>query len=353
MRIAFVSMETAHHRGRRGLERTRRTARLLARRGHDVTVLCAQWWRGASVPVFEHEGITYRRVTRERSAGAFAARLPFAIRGTDPDVVHAVNSPPRHVVVARGTARFLRVPLVVDWFDDYPEDSRRGYDRAAGRADAIVTPSETVRTMVRQHGAGEHAVRVVPESVDMELVRETPARGDYDVVYARELDEGANVETVLLALAELRDRDWTAAVVGEGPERHAVETAARDLRIEDRVEFTGQLPVEERVALYKGAHVFAQTAFEEPFADELLRALACGCLGVVEYQADSSAHELVEGRERGRLVTSPRELADEIVAAGDVEQWEVNETYAEYDHDEVLERYLSLYRELQDAYGLF
>lgn len=353
MRIAFVSMEAAHHRGRRGPERTRRTARLLARRGHDVTVLCAQWWEGAAVPVFEHEGVTYRRLTRELTAGNFAARLPLALRRTDPDVIHAVHSPPRHVVVARATARFLRVPLVVDWFDDYPEDADRAYGRAAGRADAITTPSETVRTAVREHGAGEHAVRVVPESVDMALVRETPARGDYDVVYARHLDEEANVETLLLALAELRDREWTAAVVGEGPERHAVEAAARDLRIDDRVEFTGRLPVDERVALYKGAHVFAQTAYAEPFAHELLWALACGCLGVVEYQADSSAHELVEGRDRGRLVTSPRELADEIVDAADVEHRTVNETYAEYDHDEILERYLSLYRELQGDYGLF
>lgn len=353
MRIAFVSMETAHHRGRRGLERTRQTAASLAARGHDVTVLCAQWWGGASVPVFEHEGVTYRRITQERTVSEFAARLPLALRKTRPDVVHAVNSPPKHVLVAKATARLLRVPLVVDWFDDYPEDSRSEYDRAASRPDAITTPSETVRTRVREHGAGDDAVRVVPDSIDMDLVRETPPEGDYDVIYARELDEEANVETLLLALAELRDKEWSAAVVGEGPERYAVEAAARDLRIDDRVDFLGQLPVDERVGLYKGAHVFAQTAYEEPFARELLWALACGCLGVVEYQAESSAHELVEGRERGRLVTSPRELADEIVAAGTVDHRTVNEVYAEYDHGEILERYLGLYRELQEAYGLF
>ena len=353
MRVAFVSMETAHHRGRRGLHRTRRTAELLAARGHDVTVFCAQWWDGGTVPVFEREDVTYRRLTFERTPGEFAAKLPFALRRANPDVVHAVNTPPNHVVVAKTTARLLRVPVVVDWFDDYPEDPPSAYGRAAKRADAVTAPSETVRTRVREHGAGDDAVRVVPECIAMDLVREAPVNASYDVIYARELDGEANAETLLLALAELRDRDWTAAVVGDGPERHSVETAARDLRIADRVEFTGWLPVEERVSLYKGAHVFAQTAYEEPFAHELLWALACGCLGVVEYQADSSAHELVEGRERGRLVTSPQELADEIVEAAGVEHRTVNETYAEYDEDEVLERYLSIYRELQAGYGLF
>lgn len=353
MRVAFVSMETAHHRGRRRFERTRRIARTLAGRGHDVTVLCAQWWTGASVPVFEHEGVTYRRVTFGRSPREFAARLPLALRRVDPDVVHAVNTPPNHALVAKTTARFLRVPVVVDWFDDRSEDSRRTYARVVRQADAIITPSEMVRTRVREHGAGDETVRVVPDSIDVDLVREAPVRGDHDVVYARELDEEANVETLLLALAELRGREWSAVVVGDGPDRHAIEGAARDLRIDDRVEFTGDLPLAERVGLYRGANVFAQTAYEEPFATELLWALACGCIGVVEYQADSSAHELVEGRARGRLVTSPQELADEILDAGDLDHRTLDETYAEFDDDEVVERYLSLYRELRESYGLF
>lgn len=353
MRVAFVSMETAHHHGRRGFERTRCIASLLADRGHDVTVLCAQWWSGASVPAFEREDVTYRRVTYERSPREFAARLPLALRRADPDVVHAVNTPPNHALVAKTAARVLRVPVVVDWFDDYPGDSRRTYARVVTQADAITTPSETVRTRVREHGAGDETVRVVPESIDMDFVRETPVRGDHDVVYARDLDEAANVETLLLALAELRDHEWSAAVVGDGPERDVVEAAARDLRIDDRVEFTGALPLAERVGLYRGANVFAQTAYEEPFATELLWALACGCVGVVEYQAESSAHELVEGRARGRLVTSPQELADEILDACDGDHRTVDETYASFDGDEVVERYLSLYRELQGSYGLF
>ena len=353
MRVAFVSMETAHHADRPALERARRTAKLLADHGHEVAYLCAQWWGGEGTPVFEHEGVSYRRVTREPTASRFAAKLPLALRRVGADVIHATNSPPRHAVVAEKTGTLLRTPVLVDWFRDREADSSKGYTRAAGGADLVTTPSETVRTGVREHGANDGSVRVVPESIDMELVREAPVDDRFDVVYARRLDEHANVGTLLLALAERRQQQWSAAIVGDGPARDAVEQAARDLRIDDRVTFTGSLSERERVGIYKGAHVFAQTASVEPFATELLRALACGCVGIVEYQANSSAHELVEGRDRGRRVTSPQELAETIGAVGDIERRRVDEGYAEFDDDAVLQRYVDCYTELQASSGWF
>lgn len=353
MRVAFVSMETAHHADRPALERARRTASLLADRGHEVDYLCAQWWGGDGTPVFEHDGITYRRVTRDPSASRFAAKLPLALRRIGADVVHATNSPPRHAVVAQKTGTLLRTPVLVDWFQDSESDPEKGYRRAVGGADLVTTPSETIRTRVREHGADNGSVRVIPESIDMDLIREAPVDDRFDVVYARRLDDHSNVDTLLLALAERRQRQWSAAVVGDGPAREAVEQAARDLRIDDRITFTGSLPERERVSIYKGSHVFAQTATVEPFATELLRALACGCVGLVEYQADSSAHELVEGRERGQLVTSPQELAAAITEVGDVERRQVDERYADYDHETVLERYLDCYKELQASSGWF
>jgi glycosyltransferase involved in cell wall biosynthesis len=350
--VAFVSMETAHHSDRRGLERARRTARLLAERGHEVTFLCSQWWGGDAVPTFEHDGVEYRRVTEEPSAGTFAAKLPAALWRAGADVIHAVHEPPRHVAVAEKTATLLRTPVLVDWFGDGATEPGSA-ERAASGADLVAAPSEMVRTRVRQHGADDGSVRVVPESIDLETVREAPVDNRFDVVYARRLDEDANVGTLLLALAERRRRDWSAAIVGDGPERETIEQAVRELRIDDRVTFTGELPERERASIYKGAHVFAQTAAVEPFATELLRALACGCLGVVEYQADSSAHEIVEGVDRGRRVTSPEEMADVITEAGSVPRREYNEAFERFDHDAVLDTYLDCYDEVREARGLF
>jgi glycosyltransferase involved in cell wall biosynthesis len=352
MRVAFVSMYTDRHRTDGATRRTRRTAELLAARGHDVSVLCAQWWDG-DIPEFEHSGVTYRAVTSAPATGTFASKLPFALRRADPEVVQAVNSPPSHVLAATTVARVLRVPVVVDWWCDVEGDSRGGYRRAARNPDAVLAPSRMIKTQVREYGGADAATRVVPEPVDMSLVRSAPVDERADVLYARDLDEHANVGTFLLALAELRDREWRAAVVGDGPARGDAERMARDLRIDDRVEFLGDLPAEETVSVMKGARVFAQTATREPFATNLLWALACGCVGVVEYQTDSSAHELVENRARGVRVTNPQELADEIVAAASVEPMTVNEEFEPFDQSAVLEQYLDCYRSVIDDHGFF
>ena len=350
MHVAFVSMRTAQHGETGATERTQRVAEALAARGHDVTVCCSRWWDGELFE-FERHDVVYRAVTDRPGDGSFGSKLLLHLLKIKPDVVQAVNSPPGHVTAAKRACRLLRIPVVVDWWRDEPDDDWVGYKRAVGAASRVLVPSELVRTQVREHGAPDDRITTVPESIDVDLVRDAPVDRRADVVYANDLDESSNVESFLLALAELRTRTWRAAVIGDGPSRAAAEETAAELRIDDRVAFLGDLPAEEFVPILKGARVFAQTAEREPFATELLWALACGCVGLVEYQADSSAHELVTGDARGRCVTSPQELADAIAeAAGDPHR-PTADGYDAYDHDAVLDRYLDVYRAEIENHG--
>ena len=298
MRVAFVSFRTTHHGDAPGARRLERVARMLAGRGHEVTVFCDQWWGGEMVQSFVDDPIEYRRVS-VGGRWSFRVGLPFALAGYRPDVVHARPSPPQ-LGAAYWGARLARVPFVVDWFGD------------------------------EQTGDG---FTVDPDP-------------DVDLVYAHPLDEHANLDQFLLALAELRSRGWHATVVGDGPRREEYEQMARELRIDNRVDFAGACDRNRRLELYRGAHVFIQTATRELFATELLWALACGCVGIVEYQAGSSAHELVESYPRSFRVTSPAELADAIAEAGDLDKMSHEESWQSYDSDAVVEQYLDVYREL-------
>ena len=353
MRVAFVSMTTAHHGDDWYARRMRAVAERLVARGHDVTVCCSQWWDGDH-PAFDFEGVTYRRVTAETAPRAFVAKLPFVLNSVRPDIVHVATHPHLAVPAASVAGRLRRTPVVGEWWarsDDETPSWQRHW--AARSPDRVLVPSRTIGTTARENGVDDDAVEVVPDSIDMAGVRSASVDPRADLVYARSLDDHANVEEFLLALAELRDREWRAAIIGDGPARPEAERTARDLRIADRIEFLGALDPAEQVPILKGAHVFAQTATWEPFATNLLRALACGCVGVVEYQAASAAHELVEGDPRGALVTNPRELANEIVAAAEIEHWTVNEAYAPYDHDAVIDRYVDCYQRTIDDYGFF
>jgi glycosyltransferase involved in cell wall biosynthesis len=351
MQVAVVAMETVQHAESAGRRRLHRVASDLAAAGHEVTVYCAQWWEGTGVR-HEHDGVTFHAVTTDERARAFSLRLPYLLARDRPDVIHVASTPPLAVHAADLGRELARAPLILDWYGDEGVPESWLATQAVRIADVVVSPSEMVRTRVRERGASEDATNVIPESIDMDLVRETDAGAPTDVVYAHRLDASANLDSLLLGLAELRTKDWQATVIGDGPERAAYEQQASDLRIDDRVTFLGECGRAERVARYKSAHVFVQTALRECFAVELLWALACGCVGIVEYQADSSAHELIERQERSYRVTNTQQMADSIAESGAFERQQVDGSFREYDHDAVRETYEAVYADAIGNFGL-
>lgn len=342
MRVAVVALETYHRRETGGTRRLQWLLDELVAGGHDVTVFCTRWWEEPPLGI-EVDGVAYEAVTDELAPAVFGFRLPFLLAQESYDAVHARPVPPAALHGARVGAACARAPLIVDWYGDeaYP-DTLRG--RIALRGGSVMTaPSELICSWVREAGARVET-RVVPEPIDFDLVAETEPAGDAEFVYARHLDGDANLTSFLLALADLPDTP-PVEVVGDGPERERYEEQARDLNLEN-VTFVGDLPREERVARYRAADVFVHTATWAPFATELLWGLACGCVGVVQYQAGSAAHELVSGYGRGLLATDDEAVVDAVQEARGFPHRSVDETFADYDHEAVRDCYLSLYREL-------
>lgn len=417
MHVAIVVSETRDWRSlapARETELTRRLAERQASAGHDVTVFCTQFWDGYEATL-RRDGVTYRAVTVAPATASFTARLPVLLAAAQPDVVHAVPTPPSAVVAAKQGARLAGAPLVVGW-EGHEQPAGRLLGRAARAPDRVVVPSGLVGTRARKAGTPERRVRTVTQPIDFERVETVAPTGDYDVVTATPLDEHANLDGLFLALAELRRRDWSALVVGdgraqraagsrpqsdggesrdtadsgtslgdgsEGPTpggaasgdgrtddasedsttdaegdgggerdptpREAIDRQVADLRIDDRVTVVDDMGRDERLAHYRGAHVFVQTRARENFARELLWALACGCVGVVEYQADSSAHELLVDYDRGFRVTTPEEIEAAITDAGEMERRTVDRALARYDWSPTVERYVDQYRELAES----
>lgn len=340
MDVAVVAPLTTNHGATAARERLHRVTRGLLDRGHDVTVYCSRWW-DISIPEFSREGITYRAVTGTYSPLAFALKLPLLLARDRPDVVHAAHVP-RSTAFAAALSRITTFsPTVVDWYEDTDHAGRAAVGRTATR---VLTPSRMVAADARERGVPDGAIARVPEWIDLDRVH-TVEPIDTDLVVSRRLDTEANLDAVLLALGELRTRDWSLTVIGDGPEREVYERRARDLRIADRIEFCGALPLDERLARFRGAHAFLHTATRTPFARELCWGLAAGCVGIVQYAERSAAHELVEGRDRGFLATEPEGLADRIAESADLARRDIDGSFAEFDRGQVLDQLESVYRD--------
>ncbi|MFW6153236.1 MAG: glycosyltransferase, partial [Halobacteriota archaeon] len=184
----------------------------------------------------------------------------------------------------------------------------------------------------------------LPDPIDFERIAGTVAADRGEIVWAAQGAETAEVDIVLLSLAELRDRAWRGVLLGPMGDPRSVREAVDDLGLSDRVTVLDRVHPRERIAIYRGARVFIQTTPVSPFPTELLIAMAAGCVGVVQYQEYSSAHELVERSRTGELISTPEELADAVESASHREPRDLDERYRSYDGGAIASQLVTAYR---------
>ena len=345
MRVAIVSLYTEQAHPSAATKRMRRVSEYIASRGHEVSVFCAQWWEG-DILSFTQADVRYVAVTQTQASYEFAVKLPPALSKYRPDVIHVANNPPLQVLAAETGGLFARAPVIIDWWDVYAGKHPWIRQRAARLATHHIVPSEMVEVNVRRLGIENNVVTRIPEPIYLDKIERASVEDTAHIVFINQLDAHANIDSFLLGLAGLRNKRWRAAVIGTGLQRAQAMQTAQNLRIFDRTKFVDTLEPERFVPILKGARVFVQTAAREPFARYLLWALSCGCVGVVEYQARSSAHELAEKHDRGVPITQSQQIASAIAGVAKREHKTIDRTFADYDVGSINEQFESLFQRL-------
>jgi glycosyltransferase involved in cell wall biosynthesis len=118
-----------------------------------------------------------------------------------------------------------------------------------------------------------------------------------------------NHAMVLRALPHL-DEDVHLVLIGAGPSRHALEELARELRVERRVHFTGQLAEPENLHQFFDVSVLCSRS--EGFPNAVIEALAAGCPVVAT--PVGGVPEVIIDRQTGLLVPvdQPEALAARV-----------------------------------------
>lgn len=234
---------------------------------------------------------------RERaypSWGAWAApSLALALRrlrGSFPyELVHAHNAVPAGDAVRRASPAS---PLVVSvhggdvlYTAERSAAGARAVARGLGAARLVLANSQGIAELARRHGAGEVAVvhlgaDVPPPAPRPHEHRQRPSayEGPPRLVTVAHLVARKRHGDVLRALAVLAGRHPSLGytIIGDGPERGALEALARRLGVAERVEFTGQLDPAEAIARARQASVFVMPSTEEAFGVVYIEAMAAG-----------------------------------------------------------------------------
>jgi glycosyltransferase involved in cell wall biosynthesis len=220
-------------------------------------------------------------------AGLRAARRLQA-EGFDFDLIDAHYFYPDGVAAAH-VARELGKPVVI---------TARGTDlnviaraprpraqvlAAARIAGGLIAVSQALAGVLAELGADPAKVRVLPNGVDGAVFRAAPdraaVRAELGVAGPLILSVGRLVrlkghELLVRALAELPGA--TLVLLGEGPERAALESLARTAGVPDRVRLLGRRPQAELARWYAAADVVALASDNEGCPNAILESLACG-----------------------------------------------------------------------------
>jgi teichuronic acid biosynthesis glycosyltransferase TuaC len=237
----------------------------------------------------EIEYVPYVSPPRERGYphwGAWAApALALALRrlraSFSYELIHAHNAVPAADAVRRVRRE---EPLVVSVHGgDVLYTSGRGRAGAAavarglGAARLVLANSQGIAELCERDGAQQ--TRVVHLGTDLPAAqRPRPVPGDASLVTVAHLIARKRHGDVLRALAVLGPDHprLRYRVIGDGPERTALEGLAARLRVSDRVEFLGQLPPQEAVELARRSTLFVMPSTDEAFGVAYIEAMAGG-----------------------------------------------------------------------------
>ena len=291
---------------------------------HTVTVVTSGFHR---LPAHEQRnGVEIHRVSvlgrRGLATGSLPSLLSYypaslrhgerLIRARRPDVINSHFAVPTGPSAARLALRH-RIPHVLcihggDIFDPSKRLSphrlppvRRVVRWVLRTADRVVAPSHNTADNARRWYGHSGPITIIPHGLRYPVV--PPAdRGELGlpetarvlVTVGRLVARKANHELIQL-LASLPEPEALLVIVGDGPERQALESLARTLGVAERVRFMGFVPEERKHQLLEAADVFVSATTHEGFGLMYLEAMARG-LPVVTYDHGGQCDFLRDGQ---------------------------------------------------------
>ena len=218
-----------------------------------------------------------------------------------------------------------RVPVVAT-FHTYREQGHRWYPKSRWIFDPLMkrvhvrlAVSKAARQTVAEHFPGEY--EVVPNAIDVDRFSAASSRPQAmpanrrHVLYVGRLEPRKGVDRLMQAMATVQQRiaDVQLVVVGDGPDRQALESQAQALGV--RTVFAGRVTDADLPGYYQAADVVCSPALgDESFGIVLLEAMAAArpivatnIAGYAELLGDAGCARLAD-------VDSPVSLASEISA---------------------------------------
>jgi len=217
-------------------------------------------------------------------------QLKRVVRQFRPDIVHA------HYLTSYGAVAALanlHPLLVTAWGSDLlPVSSTSAVHRWAARlavqsADLVTVVADHMKVSAVTLGANPDRLETVGFGTDLRLFRPrsgplSPAHRAPMVICTRNFHDVYRVDTLIAALGYLRQegRPFDCRLIGDGPRKRPLQTAARRSGVAPAVTFLGPRRPSEIASELAAADVFVSPAISDGANVSLTEALACGAFPI-------------------------------------------------------------------------
>jgi glycosyltransferase involved in cell wall biosynthesis len=171
---------------------------------------------------------------------------------------------------------------------------------ALNRAHLVTVTGERMRRGLTQRGVNPEKIRILPHAVDTARFRPGQAEPDFDLISVGHLIPRKRMNVVIDAVALLKQRgiQVRTAILGEGPERPALERQIKQRSVEDLVTLLGFRHDVE--TMLQRARIFALVSDWEGVPFAMIEAL---CTGLVPIVTDvGTIADWIEHEQNGHIV---------------------------------------------------
>jgi glycosyltransferase involved in cell wall biosynthesis len=167
--------------------------------------------------------------------------------------------------------------------------------------DRIILVGNRLRPYAQRLGYETSRTKVIPNGFQHPPPPADPLAepmGPVRLSVAARLVEVKGIDDTLLALADVSkakpDLDWRFDIIGDGPERSALEALSARLELQERVQFHGTLPHQKVLSHLEKSAIFVMPSWNEAFGLAYLEAMALGN-AVVGCHGNGAADILIDG----------------------------------------------------------
>nr|WP_320161264.1 glycosyltransferase family 4 protein [uncultured Methanoregula sp.] len=337
MKIAFI-YDAIYPFVKGGVEkRVWELAVRLTRDGHDVHLFGMKFWDGD--PVLIRDGVTVHGVCPAQSlyangrrtfrqAWTFSSHLIRPLLRERFDIIDCQQFPYFPCFSAKIVSVMKKTPLVITWHEVwgdywYTYLGRSGFfgkhvERLVLHATGnVVAVSPTTSNQLKDYGF-HGDITIIPNGIDPRRIHATsPSKEKSDLIFVGRLIREKHVDLLVRAFSKLLSEqpDRTLLIIGDGPEREAINALIHDLLPEDRVRIIGfRDDHDEIIAHMKSAKIAVLPSTREGFGITALEALACGLPVITIDHPANAIRDLITGNNGFLSSLSPDDLAQTIQA---------------------------------------